>query len=226
MATVRFSEKLREEIIGNAKRKFQTAVEAAQNNRPDAKVWGDKIWEAVYGRYRDAIATVPSDFISTTSVFNLQKIELSPGNYLTVNLQFEFTRKDGRPWPSGLGRVELGMTKDHSWGNHWTMHMNITHDPVIQELIALITARNQAIADAQKRRDEFTSSVKQVINAHTTLAPALKMWPPLWDLLSEDVKNKHREVTERSAKATAETVGVDLNRLTALASLSKMGGGV
>ncbi len=81
-----------------------------------------------------------------------------------------------------------------------------------------------AINEAVKRRDEFTASVKQVINAHATLAPALKMWPPLWDLLSEDVKNKHREVTERSAKATAETVGVDLNRLTALASLSKMGG--
>ena len=97
-------------------------------------------------------------------------------------------------------------------------------DPVVQELVTLIKTRQAAINEAVKRRDEFTASVKQVINAHSTLAPALKLWPPLWDLLSEDVKNKHREVTERSAKATAETVGVDLNRLTALASLSKMGG--
>jgi hypothetical protein len=68
--------------------------------------------------------------------------------------------------------------------------------------------------------------VKAVITSYSTLAPALKAWPPLWDLLGEDVKDKHREVVEREKRDPAAAISgsVDLDRLTALASLSKMGG--
>ena len=222
MATVRFSDKLREEIVNKAKYKFQTAVDVANNNRPDATVWGDRLWSLFYSRYEDVLASIPQQFVRRASGFKLGVIHLATGEEVTVEMDFRFTSE--KPWPDATVLGTGFLKSPHSWREVWNIGLDMSGDPVVQELVTLIKTRQAAINEAVKRRDEFTASVKQVINAHSTLAPALKMWPPLWDLLSEDVKNKHREVTERSAKATAETVGVDLNRLTALASLSKMGG--
>jgi len=222
MATVRFSDRLREEIVNRAKQKFQLAVDTATNNKPDATVWGDRLWSLFYSRYESVLLSIPQQFVRKASGFKLGVIHLATGEELTVDMDLRFN--GDKPWPDAtvLGSGLLKSTS--TWRDIWNIGLEMSGDPVVQELVTLIKTRQAAINEAVKRRDEFTASVKQVINAHATLAPALKMWPPLWDLLSEDVKNKHREVTERSAKATAETVGVDLNRLTALASLSKMGG--
>lgn len=222
MATVRFSDKLRDDIVNAAKNKFQNAVNTATNNKPDATVWGERLWSLFYSRYESTLASVPQQFVRKASGFKLGVIHLATGEEVTVEMDFRFTSE--KPWPEAtvLGTGILKGT--NTWREVWNIGLDMSGDPVVQELVTLIKTRQAAINEAVKRRDEFTASVKQVINAHSTLAPALKLWPPLWDLLSEDVKAKHREVTERSAKATAETVGVDLNRLTALASLSKMGG--
>lgn len=221
MATVRFSDRLREEIIQAATNKFQNAVNTANTNRPDPVLWGDKLWALFYGQYESVLVSVPSQFIIYAKGFQLDEIRPANGVVIPANMEFKFSKD--MPWPT-QGIPGSGLVKNNSWREIYSINPEKADDPVVQELTALIVARQTAIQEATKRRDEFKNSVKQVINAHATLAPALKMWPPLWDLLSEDVKNKHREVTERGAKATAETVGVDLNRLTALASLSKMGG--
>jgi hypothetical protein len=222
MATVRFSEKLREDIIQAATNKFQNAVNTANTNGPDPVLWGDKLWALFYGQYESVLVAVPAQFVIRVTKFTLDEIHHSANSpVVKVNMEFMFSKE--MPWPT-QGIPGSGLVKSNSWREVYSITAEKADDPAVQELTALIVARQTAIQEATKRRDEFKSSVKQVINAHATLAPALKMWPPLWDLLSEDVKNKHREVTERGAKATAETVGVDLNRLTALASLSKMGG--
>ena len=221
MATVRFSDRLRDEIIQTANAKFQKAVDTANTNRPDPVLWGDKLWALIYGQYESVLATIPSQFVNKTTKFSLDEIRLANSPVIKVNMEFTFSKE--MPWPTE-GIPGSGFVKSLSWREIYSIESEKADDPIVQELIALVVARQTAIQEATKRRDEFKNSVKQVINAHATLAPALKMWPPLWDLLSEDIKNKHREVTERSSKATAETVGVDLNRLTALASLSKMGG--
>jgi hypothetical protein len=63
--------------------------------------------------------------------------------------------------------------------------------------------------------------VKKVIEAYTTLAPALKAWPPLWELIPENYKNKHRQVVEREKKEVK--LDVDINKLTALSTAAKFG---
>jgi len=59
-----------------------------------------------------------------------------------------------------------------------------------------------------------------VIEAHATLAPALKMWQPLWDLIPEEYKDRHRQVVEREKKDVK--VDVDLTALTAQVAFHKM----
>jgi hypothetical protein len=63
--------------------------------------------------------------------------------------------------------------------------------------------------------------VKEVCNTYSTLAPALKAWPPLWDLIPEDVKDKHREIKERIKNEAV--LSVDIGKLTALSTAAKFG---
>ena len=62
--------------------------------------------------------------------------------------------------------------------------------------------------------------VKKIIGMHTTLGPALKAWPPLWDLVPEGTKNRHRKVVERVKPEVAE-VEVDLTALTGTITAAK-----
>jgi hypothetical protein len=63
--------------------------------------------------------------------------------------------------------------------------------------------------------------VKKVCGAYTTLAPALKAWPPLWELIPENYKNKHREIKERVKNEVV--LDVDIGKLTALSTAAKFG---
>jgi len=71
-----------------------------------------------------------------------------------------------------------------------------------------------------QKKTNFVNAVKEVITAHATLSPALKMWPPLWDLIPEEYKERHRQVVEREKKEVV--VNVDLGTLTATVVAHKL----
>ena len=48
------------------------------------------------------------------------------------------------------------------------------------------------------------------------------MWPPLWDLVPESYKDRHREIKEREKKEVS--VNVDLGAMTAAVVANKIGG--
>ena len=220
MATVRFSDSLRETIANNAKAKFNASVEKAEAHRPHAIIWGDKLWNALFQNYNTVLCSVPAGFIHHVKGFRIRMFYVQHEmDNVPCNLDFEFSKE--MPWPKD-GHKAFGLNKFTNWQEHYDFSPTLCSDPVVKELIQLVIARNQAVDEAKNRREEFVKSVKEVINAHVTLAPALKMWPPLWDLLPIEVKDKHREVKDRVAKVPE--VSVDLNRLTALSALSKIGG--
>jgi hypothetical protein len=65
--------------------------------------------------------------------------------------------------------------------------------------------------------------VQKILHAHATLAPALKAWPALWDLLPESVKNKHRLVVSKASSEKPDLDGVDVASLTATVVMNKLG---
>ena len=89
------------------------------------------------------------------------------------------------------------------------------------EFKAEVTAVNEGVRVATQRQEEFVAMVSKVCHAYTTLAPALKAWPPLWELIPEHVKAKHREITVR--EKTETTLNVDLGKLTAMSTAAKFG---
>ena len=231
MATVRFSETLREEILIKARQSFEPAVIAAQKkNVPDPQVWFERVWYACFSKYETALIALPSGFLHSVDAINIEEIgSHTHAPVKTGGLRLYNAQK--RPFPLGtpVGDVlwrEFGLVRVNTWGNDYKITAEL-HDSntTIQELADICRVRTAAICKAVQRRDEYVTMVKQVINSSATLAPALKMWPPLWDLLNPHVKDKHREVVTRaSAVKKDELAGaVDFDRLTALAVISKMG---
>lgn len=204
MATVRFSKELQDAIVKNAERMFDKQMDAAKGNIN--ATWGDRIYEIIHAKYIPAMNALPMCFFSTTSEMKVSKINGKDVGGLTCKLTTE------RPVPNSLPKDVPAKGRDYYGyelvGHEWEQ---------IEQEIAEYRASIAAVAEKKKA---FVESVKKVINAHATLAPALKMWQPLWDLIPEEYKERHRQVVEREKKEVK--VDVDLTALTAQVAFHKM----
>ena len=200
MATVRFSKELQEEIIKKAKAVFDKQLETAKNSRPSHE-WGDKIYTTLFGQHVPALNAVPQEFLHM-----VEYVEVARVGSANCGLRFDLPSK--RAWPREFTETEYAK-RASSYGNELVLKDHL----VWGELFAEVKDWQERIKTVQTKRDEFVEQVNKIINAHATLAPALKMWQPLWDLIPEEYKERHRKVVEREKKETV--VDVDLSAMTA-----------
>jgi hypothetical protein len=204
MATVRFSKDLQDAIVKNAENMFNKQINAARDNLN--ATWGDRIYEIIHRKYIPAMNALPMCFFSETSTMKVSRINGTDVGGLECKLT------STRPVPNTLPKDVPAKGRDyHGYdlvGHEW--------DEIFQEIDEY---RRHIKAVAQKKTN-FVNAVKEVITAHATLSPALKMWPPLWDLIPEDYKDRHRQVVEREKKEVV--VNVDLGTLTATVVAHKL----
>lgn len=207
MATVKFGEKLNKSILQNAQKKMQLAVDRAKETRPDNS-WGQVIYDTLFGDVQPIIAQLPAGWVKNT-----KDIEINCVSGRNCGLKFTFAKPV--PWPR-----EFFATKLAEKTSSWSDSIALTEDPVWNDLRVEVVAYTERVGAAVKRQLEFVDMVKTVINTYGTLAPALKAWPPLWDLIPEDVKDKHKEIVERVKKEVV--LNVDINKLTAMAAFARI----
>lgn len=208
MATVRISQALIEQVMLNAKESQEKLVQRALASRPSDD-WAEKIYNTLLGDSVHAAQQLPAHWFNIIDNIHVQRVGSQ-----SCDLVFKFKTPMRWAWNinNDLGYLSYNgantvYLKDHLlWG----------------ELHAEITAYQERLQFARSRQLEFTVEVKTILNAYTTLAPALKAWPPLWDFIPEVVKNKHREVVAKEKKAEV-ALGVDLSTLTAMATAAKIG---
>jgi hypothetical protein len=206
MATVKLGRELREQIITSAYNKFSKQVEEAERIDLGAH-WGDYIYETIFGEYRDVLSAVPTQFLYTRSEIKVNKI-----GGIQCFLSFTLTNSEVMPfgsWDNELIRMDSY--------NNFELRQHTAWD----ELFYLFVAKRDKINAAQQRRSEFRDMVREVVNNHATLAAALRTWPPLWDIVPEWAKDKHREIKEKVKKDEPQ-LNVDLGRLTAMATAQKL----
>jgi hypothetical protein len=208
MATVRFSKELIERIVKQATAKMHPAIVKAQGQKPDNS-WGQRIYDTLFLEVQPIIAQLPAGWVKHTKQIQIDRI----GEW-QCNMTFEFAAP--QPWPHEFLRSELAR-KASAYGEGIVLEEHL----VWGEFHAEVTAYWQRVAEATKRRDEFVDAVKSICNTYSTLAPALKAWPPLWELIPEDVKSKHREIVAREKKEVV--LDVDIGKLTAMSTAAKFG---
>lgn len=207
MATVKFGEKLNKSILQNAQKKMQFAVDRAVETKPDNS-WGQRIYDILFADVQPIIAQLPAGWVKTE-----KQIAISCVSGRSCSLAFVFAKP--LPWPREFAATKLA-EKTGSWSDSLTLK----EDPVWDDLRTEVVAYTERVSAAKKRQIEFVDMVKTVINTYGTLAPALKAWPPLWDLIPEDVKNTHRKIVERVKKEVV--LNVDINKLTAMAAFARI----
>lgn len=224
MATVRFSDSLKSEIKSNANRVFTPMVNKAKADYDKVEM-GNLLYDLCVSQdIKTKIAALPEHYFS--------KLERSHfGGQLVTDGGRHLT-----------GRTREGKI-DHSMELHFTDRfvwnridpdadgfmlrygdMYVPADPKFQPFFDKYWAWCDGIDAVEAKRDEFVNAVTKVINAYSTLAPALKAWPPLWDLVPSEYQERHKKVVERNRSATAklDELDIDPNKMTAAVTMAKL----
>ena len=110
---------------------------------------------------------------------------------------------------------DLPMPDDKGWGmgSYGSLTVTLERQNRFDAVYEKVDAWQEALAKVANDREAAKNEVNKILGSFTTLAPALRAWPALWDLLPSDVQDKHKEIVERTK---AEPVKVDLSGLEGL----------
>ena len=208
MATVRFSKELIEKIIRNARNKMEPAITKAKEQKLD-NAWGQRIYDTIFLEVKPIISQVPAGWFKMVDKICIEQVG-------DTRCDMQFTFATPLPWPDVFVATDIAK-RDRSYSDG----IALTDEHVWAEFYAEVVAYKQRVSIVKQRQNEFADMVKKVTEAYSTLAPALKAWPPLWELIPEDVKDTHRKIVERTKNEVV--LNVDIGKLTALSTAAKFG---
>ena len=213
MATVRFSDKLKEDITQNAKKMFKQEHDQAVKATPTQ--WtGDYLYNTIFTEdIRDKMNALPDKFLDTTS-------KLSFGGFRNVP-QGEFNAPDVEFTLNASQRMPQGSTFD-DWHKSWrsvSLNFNTPRFATIQAEYKVWATGIKAVNDKQ---EVFIKGIGKIMNTYSTLGPALKVFPALWDLIPEEYRERHLKITSRKRGDAKEQGDLDVNSLTAAVTLNKL----
>ena len=224
MATVRFSDSLKGEIRNKAKAMFQDRIQKAKDNVPAH--WADKAYECFFpADVRQKMASLPdyvlrtSEYIEVGGFANAPEDVWQTGDYthqtwmLQGSIRLSFSKP--MPWVDKFSNAPTGFLSNYT--NSKFDYTDSRWDWLKPEF----KEYNRKVFEAVNKQETFLSSVNKLMETYTTLAPALKAWRPLWDLLPEEAKDRHKTVKERKV-VKAEELDLDLNAMTSAVALSKI----
>lgn len=209
MATVRLSQTLINDILATAGKTQDKAIARAMESHPSHD-WAEKIYNTLFGDEITLAEKVPEHWFDMIDTIRLRSIGSLSGNML------EFKFATPKRWPR---KIDNDLAKMSYVG---LTTLDLTHSLVWGELYAEVAAWVARVSAAKTKKKEFLEGIRAVLASHSTLAPALKAWPPLWDYVPDAVKAKHKEISTKEKKAEV-VVDVDLSTLTAMAVAAKIG---
>ena len=237
MATVRFSQQLKDDIIKNASDMFADDIKKAQENVP--KDWGKKIYDSIFSpEIQTKMKALPDWYFNPVDAIKLAGFTNAPDEQwkspddttivemwkvkgralsLSLNMKLPFPPHDAGGFSNNPDGNKSGLAV--RFGNEGSIMFD---NPKFEWLKEPFKAYTKGIFDITKKRNDFIESVNKVMNAYSTLAPALKAWKPLWELLPEDAKERHKKIVERPKIKTGEELGLDLNSMTSTIAFNKL----
>ena len=215
MATVRITDSLKSEILSNANRLHQPMIDKARESHDPQ--WGRRVYELAFDAdTRNKMQQLPLCFFKTFDNVRFEGFESGPSDGLTTMMTMRYDCEvdmSGLPFPNE-------QPKDNPLNMGWR-GCKVTYNPSFQELAVEYNEWCQRIRDAEDKRDQFVDGVKKILENFSTLAPALKAWPALWDLVPDEKKEKHKEIVERKKSGPAE-LEIDTSSLTAAVTMAKL----
>jgi hypothetical protein len=208
MATVKIGKELREAVEKAARRIFTIKKESLTREMVEESQLLDTLYNTIMSPYLPIIAQLPKEMVRQTN-------ELT---FIVKDVRYKAKFATDKPWFSKVPKNEL-----LDGARYYETDVVLQESaPEWKDIVEHTVAYKLKLADIDEQEKTFVNGVRTIMNNYSTLAPALKAWPPLWDLLSEDVKEKHKEVVERK-KAEQVELNVDLSKLTSTVVAHKIG---
>lgn len=215
MATVRFSNELRHNITSKANALFTNRINAMSADVVPEDIF-QRVIEPAYSKIIEDARRMPPAFVNYTKEVSVLLVVASSMYRRDYVLSYEV------PVPKERVAIKDGVSADNNWRN---LHFRVTKDVIPEDMWEGILEKARAIAALREEHNTFTSNLDKLINHYATLAPALKEWPPLWDLLPDNAKAKHKEITEKRKRTTAkEELDLSLDKMTGTVVASKIAG--
>lgn len=220
MATVKFSSELRKIIINNARRSLDPRFEKVEKIKNNiTRSYGDKIYDKIFQEYAGYIRNIRDGWSKTVDHIKINAVR-------DINFNADFMLSSQRFWPYDIRQLTI-KSEYIGWGS------NVFYDerlalrdyplfPVWEDLYQDICDYRRKEAAVRQEINDFGNDVTTIINSYNTLAPALKAWPPLWDLLPEETKEKHKQISAKRVSSSVD-LNVNLDKLTAIATATKLG---
>ena len=218
MATVRFSDELRGIIASRAAALFTAQLEAAMEVPPH---WGDMVYALIY---RDTIADMdrlPSCYFRTASSMYVMGMSGGPARSFTAKMA------DLRPVPYSTDDTWDGLVREGRAATTYSSGVMLSsNDPRWAEFRKEYEQWDDAVSKIEFSRKTFIEGVEAVVKAHSTLGPALKVWPALWQLLPSEVQARHKQVVERKRgkPSAVDMPNIDLDTMTGISIAARLRG--
>lgn len=203
---VRISDKLIGEVAGNISDLYKYFAEDIEKQKPDV---GDRIYELLYGPYLSRMQDLPETFFRR---FDRIDVKAVAGEHLGYSFKFSSVRLGAYTHPPG-DNVE-GSEKHSD-------KVNIKRTPYTEEIVDAILSWHKQKTDIYEVRNSATQAVRRVLREHKSLAPAIKAFPPLVDLLPAATRQKIDVPQHRLTSALME-LDPHLKRLASDLALKKM----
>ena len=218
MATVRLTDTIKNRIVNRFEAIYERRIDAARQELRDA-VTPEEVYGGLMGQY---IGMIEQSGLPKAMFPEVKQIDIR-----LDALFIEFEIPNIMPFSDGLDK-HVPFVKDCQQFYPYTckrINMETDYD-YTGTVFEKFVETNTKIKDIKKEMTSATHGVRTLLGKYATLSPALKEWPPLWDLLEDNIKEKHKEIQERkkSQKVERDTdAQVDMQSLTAAVIASKLG---
>jgi hypothetical protein len=216
---------LQEEVLQAVRTMFRKRADTL--NESFDCTYGDTMYDKAFGRWEEHANKLPEGWLHKKDDFLFIGTVCTRTGEDSVNIAPNriFYLSTPRVYP-GVNMVIAsgGKLRKDGWGREMTYVCDLS-DPQDAAFYQQVSEWREKCIAIDRQCKEFKQSVEKIMTSFTTLAPALKAWPPLWDLLPEWAKLRHKEVVERKKRDPAEDLGVDLNKMTSVVTINKLTGG-
>jgi hypothetical protein len=202
---------------------FAARIMQAKESPPN---WAGNIYDLVFSSTKKIMYSLPDGYLDTEKNINLYGFkgeDWDENINESIHMYFNEAGDERRRFPHNMSNIDdeaTGLIGGSNYG--WYLNAGDPRWDSIKEEYEKYCLKIHKLGQEQKA---FVDGVQEVINAYSTLAPALKAWPALWDLVPEEKKEKHREVVVRTKAAdTAKNLAeeVDLSKLTGHVTADKL----
>lgn len=185
---VRISDKLKKEIVNNVHTLYGPMLDEVNKQRPDV---GDRLYEIMYGPYIEDMNKLPAYFMRTAKALETRIVD---GLQTSITFSLSERRRIGNTHPME------GPVRDAGYADK----IVIDRTPETEEVLNIIVAWQKQKLEVVARRDAGAKAITRVLNNFKSLAPAIKMFPPIVDLLPAYVRIKVSVPQHRLTSAAME----------------------